>query len=70
MTKTLSIEGMGCIRCAAKVKKALEALPQVDSAEVSHETGSAVVSLSGAVEDAALKAAVEQYDGYTVTAIA
>jgi Cu2+-exporting ATPase len=59
MKKTVKIEGMMCMHCAANVKKALEALEGVDSAEVSHEAGTAVVSLSGAVEDTALQKAVE-----------
>ena len=69
MTKTISIEGMMCEHCEATVKKALEALDGVDSAEVSHEKGTAVVSLSGAVSDEAMKEAVEAKD-YKVTKIA
>ena len=69
MKKTISIEGMMCTHCEATVKKALEALPEVTEAEVSHTAGTAVVTLSAPVDDAALKAAVEAKD-YTVTGIA
>ncbi len=69
MKKTISIEGMMCPHCEATVKKALEALPEVTEAEVSHTAGTAVVTLSAPVDDAALKAAVEAKD-YTVTGIA
>ena len=69
MKKTISIEGMMCTHCEAAVKKALEALPEVTEAEVSHTAGTAVVTLSAPVDDAALKAAVEAKD-YTVTGIA
>ena len=62
MTKTLKIEGMMCGHCEARVKKALEALPQVEEAQVSHEAGTAVVTLSGAAEDGELRAAVEAQD--------
>ena len=62
MTKTLNIEGMMCGHCEARVKKALEALDAVQSAEVSHEAGTAVVSLSAPVEDAVLRNAVEAQD--------
>ena len=68
MTKTLKIEGMMCGHCEARVKKALEALPQVESAQVSHESGTAVVALSGEISGSELKAAVEAQD-YTVTAV-
>ncbi len=68
MTKTMEIQGMMCGHCEARVKKALEALPEVAQAEVSHEAGTAVVTLTGPVEDAALKKAVEDQD-YAVTAI-
>ena len=68
MKKTLRIEGMMCPHCEARVKKALEALPEVTQAAVSHEAGTAVVTLNAAVSDQALKAAVEAQD-YTVTAI-
>ena len=69
MKKTISIEGMMCGHCEATVKKALEALPEVTGAEVSHTAGTAVVTLSAPVDDAVLKAAVEAKD-YTVTGIA
>ena len=59
MTKTMKIEGMMCPHCEAAVKKALEALDGVDAAEVSHEAGTAVVTMSAEVADAALKEAVE-----------
>ena len=68
MTKTIHIEGMMCAHCEATVKKALEALDGVESAAVSHEAGTAVVTLRHAVDDAALKAAVEAKD-YTVVGI-
>ena len=69
MKKTISIEGMMCTHCEAAVKKALEALPEVTEAEVSHTAGTAVVTLSAPVDDAVLRAAVEAKD-YTVTGIA
>ena len=68
MEKTLKITGMMCGHCEATVKKALEALDGVQSAEVSHEKGTAVVSLTHDVADADLKTAVEARD-YTVTGI-
>ena len=68
MKKTIRIEGMMCGHCEATVKKALEALDGVQSAEVSHEKGTAVVSLTHDVADADLKTAVEARD-YTVTGI-
>ena len=68
MKKTLHIEGMMCGHCEATVKKALEALPQVDEAQVSHEKGTAVVTLNGEVSDDVLKKAVEDQD-YKVTGI-
>ena len=68
MTKTMKIEGMMCGHCSGRVKKALEALPQVAGAEVSHETGTAVVTLSAEVADDVLKKAVEDQD-YKVVAI-
>ncbi len=61
-TRTLAIEGMMCGHCENRVKKALEALPGVESAEASHEKGIATVVLSGPVDDAALKKAVEDED--------
>ncbi len=68
MEKTMKIEGMMCAHCEARVKKALEALPEVSEAVVSYESGTAVVTLSNALDDAALKKAVEDQE-YTVTAI-
>ena len=62
MTKTMKIEGMMCGHCEAAVKKALEALDGVDSAEVSHEAGTAVVTLSAEVADDVLTKAVEDKD--------
>ena len=59
MQKTMKIEGMMCPHCEAAVKKALEALDGVQEAAVSHEAGTAVVTLSGEVADAILKEAVE-----------
>ena len=69
MEKTITIEGMMCGHCEAAVKKALEELPQVSEAVVSHETGTAVVTLSEEVADDVLKKTVEAKD-YTVTGIA
>lgn len=68
MNKTMKIEGMMCPHCQAHVKKALEAVSGVTAAEVSHEKGTAVVAMSEKVDNAALKAAVEQA-GYTVKSI-
>ena len=62
MTKTLEVKGMMCEHCEARVRKALEALDQVETAEVSHEAGTAVVTLKEAVEDTVLKQAVEAQD--------
>jgi Cu2+-exporting ATPase len=61
-TKTMKIEGMMCEHCEARVKKALEAVPGVTSAQVSHETGTAVVTMSQPVEDAVLADAVTAQD--------
>ena len=69
MQKTMNIEGMMCPHCEAAVKKALEALDGVQEAAVSHESGTALVTLSGDVSDAALKEAVEAKD-YKVLSIA
>ena len=69
MEKTMKIEGMMCGHCEAAVKKALEAVDGVASAEVSHTSGTAVVTLSKPVDNAVLKKAVEDKD-YTVTDIA
>ena len=68
MTKTMKIEGMMCGHCEARVKKVLEALTEVDSAEVSHEAGTAVVTLNSDVSDEVLKKTVEDQD-YKVTSI-
>ena len=68
MKKTMKIEGMMCCHCEATVKKALEALDGVTSAEVSHENGTAVLELSGDVSDDLLKKTVEDKD-YKVTGI-
>ena len=68
MQKTIKIEGMMCGHCEATVKKTLEAVSGVESAEVSHEKGTAVVELNTAVSDDILKKAVEDKD-YTVTSI-
>ena len=62
MQKTMKIEGMMCQHCEARVKKALEGLAQVDSAEVSHVKGTAIVTLNAQVEDSVLKEAVEAQD--------
>ncbi len=68
MQKVIEIKGMMCGHCEAHVKKALEALDGIASAEASHEKGTAIVQLSGSVDDAALKKAVEE-EGYEVTGI-
>ena len=68
MKKTIKIEGMMCGHCEATVKKALEALPQVDAAQVSHTAGTAVVTLNASVADDVLTQAVEAKD-YKVTGI-
>lgn len=68
MKKTIHIEGMMCGHCEARVKKALEALPEVTEAVVSHETGTAIVTLNADVSDDVLKKAVEDQD-YPVTDI-
>ena len=68
MTKTMKIEGVMCGHCEARVKKVLEALAEVDSAEVSHEAGTAVVTLNSDVSDEVLKKTVEDQD-YKVTSI-
>ena len=68
MEKTLKIEGMMCGHCEARVRKVLEALPEVKQAVVSHKAGTAVVTLNAPVADDVLKKAVEDQD-YTVTAI-
>ena len=69
MTKTMEIKGMMCPHCEATVKKALEAVEGVTSAEVSHEKGTAVVSMDAEVANDVLKAAVEAKD-YEVVSVA
>ena len=68
MEKTLEIKGMMCPHCEATVRTTLEAMPQVQAAQVSHESGTAVVTLTAPVEDDVLRRTVED-KGYTVTAI-
>ena len=68
MEKIIEIKGMMCGHCEAHVKKALEALDGVTSAEASHEKGIAVVQLSASVDDTVLKKTVEE-EGYEVTGI-
>lgn len=68
MQKTMKIEGMMCGHCEARVKKALETLSQVDSAEVSHTAGTAVVTLNAEIDNDTLKKTVEDQD-YKVTGI-
>lgn len=65
MTKVMKVEGMMCPHCEMTVKKALEVLPQVDSAVASHTDGTATVTLNGDVDDAVLKKVIED-QGYTV----
>lgn len=68
MKKTMKIEGMMCMHCEGRVKKTLEELPEVEAAEVSHETDTAVVELKAELSDEALKKAVED-QGYPVLSI-
>ena len=68
MTKTMKIEGMMCMHCEARVKKILEALPEVTEAAVSHETDTAVVTLCADITDEALTKVIEE-DGYKVISI-
>lgn len=68
MKKTLKIEGMMCPHCSGRVKKVLEALEAVELADVSHETGLAVVTLCKSIDDATLKSTVED-QGYKVISI-
>lgn len=68
MKKTMKIEGMMCMHCEARVKKCLEALPQVETAEVSHEAGTAIVDLNAELSDEVLKKTVEEQD-YPVLSI-
>ncbi len=67
MTKTMEVKGMMCAHCEARVRKALEALDGVVSAEVSHETGKAVVTLNTDIPDEVLKQAVEEQDHEVVS---
>ena len=69
MTATVKIEGMMCSHCEANVKKALESLPFVESAEASQEQNQAVLTLSGPADAEAVKAVVEE-KGYTFLGIA
>lgn len=62
MEKTMKIEGMTCEHCEMRVKKALEALPEVTEAKVSHSAGTAVVALNAEVDAGKLKEAVEAQD--------
>ena len=62
MKKTMKIEGMMCGHCEARVQKCLEALAEVDHATVSHETGTALVSLNAEISDDMLKKTVEEQD--------
>lgn len=68
MTKTMKIEGMMCGHCEAAVKKALEALPEVSEAVVSHEAGTAVVTMIAEVSDETLTKTVEALD-YKVVSV-
>lgn len=62
MTKTMKIEGMMCGHCESRVKKCLEALEQVTEAVVSHEAGTAVLTLNAEISDEILKKTVEDQD--------
>ena len=68
MKKTLNIEGIMCPHCENRVKTALEALASVESAEVSHKTGTAIVTLTADTADELLKTTVEK-EGYKVSGI-
>ena len=68
MTKTLKVEGMMCVRCEARVKKTLEAIPGVENAVADHAAGTAVVTLSAPVADETLVSAVEA-QGYKVSGV-
>lgn len=68
MEKTMKINGMMCGHCEARVKKALEALPEVKEAVVSHEAGTAVLTCNAPVADEILKKAVEDQD-YEVVSV-
>ena len=65
MEKTMKIDGMMCPHCEARVKKCLEALPEVEEADVSHKEGTAVLKLRAEIADDVLKKTVED-QGYTV----
>ena len=67
MTKTMNINGMMCKHCEAAVKKALEALPQVDSAVADHEKKTAVVTLNSDIDDSILKKTVEELENQVVS---
>ncbi len=69
MNKTILIEGMGCSGCENRVKKALEALPQVESAQVSKDSGTAVVTVKEAVAEDILMQTASCGGRYTVTGI-
>ena len=68
MKKTLKIKGMMCMHCEARVKKLLEGMPEIASAEVSHKKGTAVITMASEIDDARLTAAIEA-EGYKVLAI-
>ena len=68
MTRTMKIEGMMCGHCEARVKKTLEAIAEVENAQVSHTDGTAVVTLAAPLSDDVLKKAVEDQD-YNVISI-
>ena len=67
MTKTMKINGMMCGHCEARVKKTLEALPQVEEAVVSHEAGTAVLTLTEEISNDELKKVIEDQDYEVVT---
>ena len=68
MTKTMKIEGMMCTHCENRVKKVLESLPQIDSADVSFEKGTAIITLKEDISDDTLKNTIEEQD-YKVISI-
>ncbi|MBR4532314.1 heavy metal translocating P-type ATPase [bacterium] len=68
MKKTVKIEGMMCPHCEARVKKLLEELPFIESADVSHKTGEAVLTLSGEMDEAAIRKTIED-NGYKVISV-
>ncbi len=69
MTKTMNVTGMHCGGCSGRLQRTLEALPEVEKAEASHETGIVVVTLASELSDEALKSTVEGA-GFTVNSIA